>query len=235
MVNGWSKIAQSLWPGLCFVCGAASGRGLDLCGVCEASLPWFDASHACPRCAEPLELASLCGRCLRHPPPFERVRATLHYGEPVDRLVQGLKFEGRLACARLLATLLARSLAPVAPVDLLVPVPLADRRLRERGFDQAVEVGRLVARALSLPFEPRGCRRLRHTSAQVGQGAEARARNLRGAFRAGREWVAGRRIALLDDVMTTGATARAVAGALLEAGAREVEVWVCARAGRDSA
>lgn len=233
MVYNWILSVQyALYPPRCLLCGARGDGQRDLCAGCAAGLP--RAARACPVCALPLPAEAAetpCGRCQRHPPPFAAMRAALLYAPPVDRLVQGLKFGGRLSHARLLGELLAEHLAGcVGPrPELLVPVPLHPRRQRARGFNQALELARPVARQLGLELVPAACRRRRDTAAQSDLDAATRRRNVRGAFAVDAA-VAGRRVALLDDVVTTGHTVGALARALAAAGAARVEVWCVARA-----
>lgn len=160
--------------------------------------------------------------------------APLAYEYPVDRLVTGAKYRRRLQDARFLGELLAESLAvalreaAVEPVDLVVPVPLHRRRLGERGYNQALEIARPVATALAVAVEPRACVRLRATPEQAGLSAAERRRNLRAAFAAD-SMVRGARVAIVDDVITTGSTVAAVAQSLRRAGAAEIQAWVVAR------
>jgi ComF family protein len=162
------------------------------------------------------------------------VFAPLAYEYPVDRLVGRAKYRRRLHDARFLGELLAESLAAavqagaVEPPDLLVPVPLHRRRLGERGYNQALEIARPVAKRLRLPLQPGLCKRVRATPEQAGLPAAERRRNLRAAFSAAAS-VRRARVAIVDDVITTGSTVAAVAQALRKAGAADVQAWVVAR------
>jgi len=213
----------------CLLCAGPSS-GL-ICVGCRAELPWNDV--ACPRCAEPQAKApaSLCSGCQTQVPPFERAIAAFHYRGAVARAVQNLKYNADFLAARWLGDALTdrvQARAATLP-QLLIPVPLHAQRLRERGFNQAQELAKIVARRLPLRLEPGWARRLRSTADQIGLDAVQRRRNVKGAFAIdGR--VAGRSVALLDDVMTTGSTVTELARVCHKAGASSVEVWIAARA-----
>lgn len=211
------------------LCGGVGERGLDLCAACRADLPRND--RCCARCAVPLAApAAQCGHCQRRPPPFDAAFAPFRYDYPLDRLVQRLKFSADLAAGQVLGRLLARHLEAAAlDCEALVPVPLHRARLRARGFNQAMELARPLARELGIACEPTWLVRSRETVAQTGLDARARRRNVRAAFAAHAD-VDGRRIALLDDVATTGATARECARVLKRAGAARVVLLSVARA-----
>ncbi|MFC3815445.1 ComF family protein [Lysobacter sp. GCM10012299] len=222
------RLGAALWPPHCLVCGDPGADGLDLCRPCLAALPYN--RRGCRHCALPLErTATTCGACLRQPPPQASTRAVFIYAAPIDRLLPRVKFHGDLASARLLATLMARELADADRPQALVPLPLHRSRLRRRGYDQALELARPLANTLQLPLRDDLLHRRRATAAQSTLDVDARRRNVRDAFacRAGAALPA--HVAVIDDVMTTGATARAAALALRRAGVARVDVWVCAR------
>jgi len=206
----------------CVLCGAASGAA-PLCLQCHAGLPML--APGCPVCAMPCPGGEPCGTCLAHPPWFDGTVAAWRYEYPVDRLVQALKFHGRLA----LAPYFARALAGrVGHADLVIPMPLHASRLVERGFNQAVEIASCLARETGNRILPRGAVRIRPTQPQANLPLEERSKNVRGAFECGLD-LAGTSIALVDDVMTTGATLNELARVLKRAGAARVENWVVAR------
>ncbi|TAK49113.1 MAG: ComF family protein [Betaproteobacteria bacterium] len=219
-------LAHWVFGGSCFLCRGAAGAGL-LCAACDADLPRLEGP-SCPCCALPSPAGARCGRCLAQPPPFDATVAALVYGFPADVLLQALKFHGELALAPLLAQLLGGRLAGTEPVDWLLPVPIARDRLRERGYNQSLEIARPLARAMRVALAPQLCERVRDTPAQTGLPWAERAANVRGAFRASGA-LAGARVAVLDDVMTTGATLGEIAATLKRAGAASVVNWVVAR------
>lgn len=215
-------------PQRCRLCGGPA-RGLGLCPACRADLPWLPQAR-CPVCALPSQDGQICGACLRHPPAWQRTRAALLYDFPIDGLIGALKYRGDLSLAPLLADCLAGNVEPGA-VDVLLPLPLHAARLRARGFNQAAELARPLARRLGLPLlHHAAAQRLRDTPPQAGLDRAARLKNLRGAFAVRQDPVRGRRIAVLDDVMTSGATLGELARTLKQAGALAVECWVIARA-----
>ena len=219
------NVASLAFGGSCYLCrGAADGV---LCAACDAELPRLEGA-ACPRCALASPGGALCGRCLSRPPAYDETLAALSYEFPADVLVQGLKFRGELALAPLLGRLLAARLPRGVRVDCIVPVPLSAARLRSRGFNQALEIARAVAAATGCRLAPLLAERTRDTPPQLGLPLEERARNLRGAFGCG-ERLERAEIALLDDVMTTGATLQELAATLKRAGAARVVNWVVAR------
>jgi len=219
LLNGCARSAHA-WAGEdCLLCGAEAGPEL-LCPACIGELPALPES--CPRCALPSPAGAVCGNCLNCPPHFDATLALWRYEFPCDRLVQALKYRARLA----LAGFFARGLAsrPLPEVDLIVPMPLHPKRLAERGFNQALE----IARHLGRPIEPRGVLRVKDSLPQTELPYEERAKNVRGAFLC-RVDLSGASVAVLDDVMTTGATLNELARVLKRAGATRVENLVIAR------
>lgn len=219
------------WPWLfalrCLVCGESGAAGRDLCRACDHALPW--QRTACIRCALPLPVNGTCGSCLQHPPPLTEAHAVFDYAFPLDRLLPRLKFHRDLAAGRVLSQAMAAHCALLPRPDGVVPVPLHGARLRQRGYDQALELARPLARALQLPLLDRALQRSKTTSAQSLLDAGARRRNLRGAFAVPGGHALPAHVVLVDDVMTTGATLHAAARTLLAAGAQRVDAWVCAR------
>lgn len=175
------------------------------------------------------EPAQACGRCLRRPPPLERVIAACVYARPLDRLLPRFKFHGDLAAGRLLGQLMIQACSSVPHPGALVPVPLHRARLRKRGYDQALELARPLARAFGLPLRADALLRCRPTAPQSELSALQRRRNVRQAFAVCPDRPLPAYVTLVDDVMTTGATLHAAATALRRAGVQRVDAWVCAR------
>lgn len=221
--------ATALLPQDCFLCAAASGDSL-LCAACAASLPYLTAER-CPTCALPTPGASLCGACLKQVPQFDATQAVFRYEFPLDRLIQALKYAHRLAGADFLGRALAALSIPFRP-DLILPVPLAPARLAERGFNQALELARPLARRLDVPLEIRRIHRRRDTAPQASLPWKERKQNIRHAFECEID-LTGRTVLVVDDVMTTGATLDELARILKTHGAVRVENFVLARALKD--
>jgi len=219
------QLASALFGGRCYLCRGATGGGQLLCAPCQTDLPRL-AGTRCPRCALPSPSGAVCGGCLARPPHYDATFAALDYRFPADVLIQGLKYRSELALAPVLAALLGHALPADEPVDIATPVPLSTARLRERGYNQAMEIARALPGRVRL--EPALCARVRETPAQSALPWSERVRNLRGAFRCERA-LDGLTVAVVDDVMTTGATLDAVAAALKRAGAERVLNWVVAR------
>ncbi|UWF48865.1 ComF family protein [Pseudomonas sp. N3-W] len=218
----------------CLLCSEPAENKTPICMACETELPWL-GDH-CQTCALPLPAAGLtCGQCLQQPPAFERVIVPWTYSFPVDTLITRFKHNAKWPFGRLLGELLAQSLQHRFDEDLdrpdaLVPVPLAAKRLRQRGFNQAAMLARWLGDSLCVPCDEQLLLRIQDTSAQQELNAEARKKNLRHAFALEPEAdVKGRHLALVDDVLTTGATAHALACLLMDAGAKRVDVYCLAR------
>ena len=243
MVYIWTKIIQQQLqalaaalrrPGTCLLCDGPADTTHALCGACQDELPWL-GPH-CSVCALPLPAAGLtCAHCLRRAPAFARVEAPWRYAFPVDALITRFKHHSAWPLGRLLGALLAEHLRHahlegLPRPDLLLPVPLARPRLRQRGFNQAALLARWLGDALRISVRDDLLLRPQDTATQQGLDAVARRRNLRGAFAlADPQAVSGRHVALVDDVLTTGATAEALASLLVKAGAARVDVYCLAR------
>ena len=224
-------LEEALLPTACVLCGAIAQRTPNLCDSCRNDLPRLET--ACHRCAEPLVLPGTCARCQRSPPPVDRTLSAFVYTGYVPHLVQQLKFAGSQPVARLLDELLCDfvlSRLQTRP-DAIVPVPLHPKRLRSRGFNQALEISRALHKKLALPLVTRGVER--HGSAEpqtLQESAADRRRNVREVFKVCASNETYEHIALVDDVMSSGATVFSLAAALRTHSICRIEVWTIARA-----
>lgn len=232
-VNNWAKTVQQwLYPSVCVLCTSPLVEG-DVCDGCQAELPYNKS--ACARCALPLpNPAEQCGLCLQDPPAYERTVSLLRYAYPADQLIVRFKFQSQLYLARVFGTWLARQLESQTQAlpELIIPVPLHRARLRKRGFNQALEIARPIARSLGIPLDYKSGERVRNTSVQSLLPAAERRKNIKDAFRIARP-ITARHVAILDDVMTTGHTVQELAKTLRESGVDKIDVWVVARAAWD--
>lgn len=225
------KACAWLLPFTCVLCAHPSKREQDLCEACEQSLPLLDPG--CPCCAIPLKSEGLvCGQCLQKPPPFTVTHALFSYEAPMIQLILELKFKHTLVNARLLGELLSQKIIHVYKnkrlPDLIIPIPLHTTRLKERGFNQALEIARPVARCLKLPLETAHCHRTKLTSPQATLVAAERRKNVKGAFVVARNFT-GLHVAVVDDVITTGNTVREFCKVLMQQGVKQIDVWCLAR------
>lgn len=220
------RVLQWLFGSSCLLCKGAADDAL--CSGCLNDLPYL--TSACHRCALPLADTEIhiCGGCMKSPPNFDSAQALLRYAPPVPTLLQAWKYQQRLGLERVLVL---RMLSKIDEMntrpDVIVPVPLYRRRLRQRGYNQALLLARGLSVALQVPIQQ--VRRVKATPKQTGLSAKQRRQNLRDAFAAAQDF-AGMHVVVVDDVLTTGATAAALTAVLRERGAKRVDVWVAARA-----
>jgi len=215
-------------PPCCLLCRLEVEYRHGLCQGCWAKLP-VNEIH-CERCALPMAHESLCGHCQRCPPVFDSVIAPLCYQDPIDQMLCALKYHQQLSFARTAAGLITdtvRESGEPRP-DLLVGVPMTHRAVRKRGLNQAVFLARLIGRQLGIPAKSTLIKKLRETDRQSTLNASKRQRNLKGAFHC-KGSLEDKHIALVDDILTTGATANEISKVLKAAGANRVDIWVCAR------
>ena len=239
-------VLGALFPGICLLCRRRSRRDVDLCPECEAAVERNE--RACPVCAEPSPPGStageICGSCIVAPPPWAVTVAPFTYSPPLSRVVEGLKSGNGLREARILGGMLAPAIQAryrggAALPDALIAMPLTRRRRRQRGYNQAELLASIIGRVIDRPVLKGKLVRTRHSPPQRTLPRSARLRNVRGAFdvrRTLRERVFARpaealpkRVALVDDVTTTGATVRAASETLRAAGVDEIHVWVAAK------
>ena len=220
---------DALLPSHCLLCGARGQGALSLCVACEADMP--RNATCCARCALPLETpAPLCGRCIKRAPPWDAAWAPFRYEWPLAQLEARFKFGSDLAAGCTLSSLWNAARAPNALPDAIVPVPLHPSRLRKRGYNQALELAKPLAKHLGVPLLREALRRSRATDAQTELTAIQRRRNVRGAFEANFDRETPQHVAVLDDVFTTGATLAECVRVLKRVGVQRVDVWALARA-----
>ena len=229
----YKRLIAAVYPPCCILCGSTGFDQMDICARCYRGLPWIEA--ACSRCAIPIAAntgAELhCGQCLHKPPAFDRSISLFSYRDDAIQLIHQLKFNEKLANARLLGCMLARAINAntTERPDCIVPVPLYWKRMRHRGFNQSLELARLVGRVCDISVNHRSLVRVRDTPSQTGLNKMQRRQNIRGAFEL-RDGFDADHVALLDDVVTTTATVNELARLLKTAGVNRVQVWSIARA-----
>jgi ComF family protein len=246
MLRGWlasgtAGLVRTILPPSCLACGRPIAGEGGLCSDCWGRLTLIERPF-CERLAIPFTFdlgeAALSAEAIADPPPFERLRAAVLYDEIARQLVHGLKYRDHLELVRWMALWMSRAGADlIDDADLIVPVPLHWRALWWRRFNQSAALAAAIAERTGKPALLDGVSRIRATGNQVGKGRKARDANVRGAFRVAaknRLALAGRRVLLIDDVYTTGATVKAVTRALKRAGAAAVDALVFARVARDA-
>ena len=229
------KIYSTVFPSTCVLCDSTSTTGVDLCRACFLSLP--HNRHCCHCCALPLSTDSravaedkplLCGSCIDMKPSANAARVPFLYEAPTDFMVRQLKYHGSMKFGRLLGELLAQSVSQTNRPDLLVPVPQHHDRYLQRGFNHAALIAQTTGRRLSIKIDENLAIRADNRPPQSGLNAQARVKNMRNAFTVERD-LSAMHVAIVDDVVTTGATTEALTRALLKAGCQTVSVWAFAR------
>jgi ComF family protein len=195
--------------------------------VCDQALPYLGTAH-CPVCALPTLAAEVCGKCLSRPPLFSHTTAVFGYAFPLDKLIQAMKYGEQLALAHAFAEKLAHCIDKTALPDYVIPMPLHPAKLRERGFNQSLLLAAKAARELDLKLLPNACQRVRDTPPQSALSWKERKKNVRDAFCCDRD-LTGKHVALVDDVLTSGASLNALAEAVHKRGASRISAWVVAR------
>ncbi|MDH5472886.1 MAG: ComF family protein [Gammaproteobacteria bacterium] len=228
------RIIQTIYPATCILCGASGAGDRDLCHACEADI--VENRSACCTCAIPLPDTvnqQFCGQCLQKPPVYDAAWSPLLYAQPLEWMIQQVKFNSRLSFTRVLSDLLIARLPQIEVLpDCIIPVPLHARRLTERGFNQSLEVIRPVAKYLNIPVDHKSCRRKKHSQPQSGMNARQRRQNIKDVFefdnRMGYQY-----IVIFDDVITTGSTVNELARVIKRQGVKRVDVWALARADKN--
>lgn len=224
-LNNCSNFRQSFFAADCLLCGAYSGHD-NICAACLAHLPYLQGER-CKICANPTMGAQVCGSCLAKPPRFNRTLAVFRYDFPIDALIQSLKYHENLALASSFAQMLVKASADYPRPDFIMPVPLHPAKLKERGFNQAQEIARIISKNMGIKMIT--SRKTRDTPSQTSLPWREREKNIRDAFACDCD-LESRHVAIIDDVMTTGATLNELTKTLLGQGALEVSAWVVARA-----
>ena len=227
----FKHIFNAILQQACILCASHKGGDHGLCSDCLQSLPWHTAAK-CPQCGL-LSDGHICGHCLQSAPCFDATRALFSYEYPLDRLLQHYKYKESLHLADTFASLFIKHLLDAAPInqtqtDLIMPMPMHIERLKQRGFNQALEIARLISKHRQIKLDFTSCQRTRLTPPQASLPLKERIKNIRGVFQCDTN-LQGLNIALVDDVMTSGASLNELAKTLKQAGAAHVECWVIAR------
>lgn len=214
-------------PPHCILCGERGFENRDLCQACYGELP--KNTPRCMKCARDFT-EDFCPTCTKKLPAFDETLAPFLHHSAIRYLIISLKFHAHYPSARLLGNLLADYLQKTAQLpDCIIPIPLHKNRYRERGFNQSIEIARVLSKRLSIPLDLKSCIRNRDTAHQVGLNAHQRNENIKNAFSVSADFK-DKHVALVDDVMTTGSTVHELALALKMAGCERVQIWVCAKA-----
>jgi len=229
-----NKLFDFFLPHSCVLCGDICVRDVDLCIDCEQELPLI--KYACHHCAAPLfnDATIICGACLRKKPPFDCAFALFHYQDEIKKLLTDLKFHQQLVNAKLLGILMVKQLKQKdcylkeSKPEYIIPIPLHSKRLKERGFNQSVEIARPIAKAFNIPIDCYSCKRIKYTEAQSSIPAKDRKSNVHNAFYV-KDNFKPNYVAIVDDVMTTGYTVSEFAMTLRRNGVKKIDVWCCAK------
>lgn len=223
-------LQKILLPYFCVCCRQRSDQESDLCRACMIALPY--SLSACQQCARPMPPSQttvrICGACLSKPPHFDHTYACFDYRSPIKKWISQLKFQQQLCYARILSDLMHQSALHWPTADVLIPVPLHAKRLRKRGFNQALELAKPISKQLAMPIDNSSCRRIRDTAAQSSLSANRRQHNVKNAFIT-TSAIEGH-VIIIDDVITTGHTVNELSRVIRQAGAKRIDIWCCARA-----
>ncbi len=220
-----AQLYSNLTATHCLLCGEI-GENDSLCVDCINELPKLGKS--CPRCASPLSHSLLCGRCLHQPPQQNSSFSLFEYKSPIDRLIADFKYNDKLFLSRFFAVQMAAKLKTRPLPQLLIPIPLHPRRLRERGYNQSLELAKQLSKQLSIPVCSKSVIRIKDSQPQTSLPYKERAKNIQRAFKVVNTMLPTH-IALIDDVLTTGHTANSAAKIIRQAGVNNIEVWTIAR------
>ncbi|MDF3054470.1 MAG: hypothetical protein K0Q74_377 [Gammaproteobacteria bacterium] len=230
LLNTAKNILLNVLPTHCPLCNLRAYQG-ECCQSCESELPWL--KQTCKRCGYTLSInAQNCGACLKNSPPYDHTVALFRYEPPIDHVLLSVKFRKHLAYAHMLGEIMTRKiqteyLDKTLPT-LILPVPLHQKRLKERGYNQALEIVRPIARHLNIPLSLHDCVRTMETQPQAMVSANQRKQNVRKAFTLVGK-IQAKHVAIFDDVVTTGSTVAEITQILKKNGVEKVDVWCCAR------
>ena len=229
----YRRLISTVYPPRCVLCGSPGLNDMDICEDCHHDLPWIES--ACLQCAIPLARHSgdqlKCGQCLRKAPLFDGSVSLFRYAEEAITLIHQLKFNEKLAYSRLLGSMLADAIDKnnIELPDCILPVPLYKKRLRQRGFNQSLELARPIANRFNIHVDVHSVKRVRDTQSQTGLDKKQRRINMRGAFHVVHT-INAKHVAIVDDVVTTTSTTNELACILKKSGIERVDVWSIARA-----
>lgn len=232
------NISKIVFPYFCSICECKSDQSMDLCSICTKLLPWIqDRCYRCGVRLEQIDEAVTCKQCQENPPKFDRLCALFDYVPPAINLVTGLKFGRRLAFGRVLGELFSDQIleewySPDTLPEAIIPVPLHPVRIRNRGYNQAMELLYPIKKRIGIPVYDDLCQRLRNTKPQSGLVAELRKQNLQNAFAINKRKIRKlklQHIAIMDDVVTTGSTVSAISAILKDAGILQIDIWCICR------
>lgn len=226
---------RCLFKQSCLLCKSADGGDIAICNDCVKDLPWHIQPH-CPQCGLLSFNSQLCGHCLKSAPDFDATHALFTYVYPLDALLQRYKYGSMLNFSHSFADLMSEDLllsnTKAKDIDLIIPMPMHPQRLQERGFNQALEIAKLVSNKLEVPLDYKSCLRNKLTPPQASLPLKERVKSIHGVFSIKKSHahnLQGLKIALIDDVMTSGASLNELAKTIKKAGASHVECWVIAR------
>lgn len=232
----WQWIDATIFPKHCISCNKRSYLNHYLCSECEAKLPW--SKNACLSCGNPLLDNTLttikCGECILYPRPYSFTVSCFAYREPVNQYLNGLKFHGQLEHATGLGLLMSKKIQQTYLEhqrnfpSIIIPMPLHQRRLQRRGYNQALELAKPIAKTLNMKIFYNACYRPKNTQAQATLPAKSRQQNVENAFTS--DLTGHQHVAIIDDIMTTGYTMNELCLTLQKRGVQMIDVWCCAKA-----
>ena len=225
-LSNFARIISYVFKQKCTLCNTSTNSELSLCEACIQDLP-LAPNPSCPQCGLSTQ-GDICGKCLKQPPHFDVTNAFLHYSYPVDALLQHYKYNNALYLCQTLASLFAKKVE-MREIDVMIAMPLHPNRMKARGFNQSLELAKIIARQHHIALDSVSCKRIKNTPPQASLPFKHRLNNMKDAFTCSQSF-AGQHVAIIDDVMTTGSSLNELAKILKKAGARKVSCYVLARA-----